>query len=67
MSDPALWAKVHEIDKSLASHLAQCAEQNVHVGRELRSVKKVLWATFTSAFGLLVVICGVLLKNHLHL
>lgn len=66
MSD-ALWEKVHEIDKSLAGHLAQCAEQNVHVGRELRSVKKVLWAAFCSSFGLLVIVCGVLLKNHLKL
>jgi len=66
MSDQ-LWQQVHKLDKALGEHLAECKQQNKQMWIELREVKVVLWAAFTSSFGLLLLVCGVLLKNHLKL
>lgn len=58
---------IHEIDKVLTAHLAECAQQNKQVWHELKSLKRIVWAAAVAGYAVLGAICGVLLKNHLHL
>lgn len=63
MSEPTL----HGLDKALAEHLSECAQQNKHMWMELRALKRVIWMAAIAGYATLGAVCGVLLKNHLHL
>jgi hypothetical protein len=59
--------RMADLEKALATHLAECGLQNKMMWSELRGVKFALWAAFSGSFTVLLMVVGLLLKNHLHL
>jgi hypothetical protein len=66
--------KLHEVDAAtrklevdLSGHLKECALQNKQIWHELRSLKSAVWLAVSATIATLAVICGTLLKAHLHL
>lgn len=64
MSEGELWKRVHELDVTLAAHLASCEEQNKSMWKQLRSLTRVHWTVgcfiVTGQFGVI----GALLARH---
>jgi len=58
---------LHGLDKALASHIAECTQQNKQMWHELRGLKRAVWTAVGLVTGTLATVCGALLKTHLHL
>lgn len=54
-------------ETTTAAHIASCAVEKKLVWEELRGLKRAVWTAMFTWTGILVAICGVLLKSHLHL
>jgi hypothetical protein len=66
MSDE-LEKRIREVERDLEAHLRECILQNKMVWHELRSLKGIQWAAVTGIIATLAIICGSLLRVHLHL
>lgn len=64
MTDPALQAQVHAIDKTVAAHLAECTVQNKQIWIEIRGFKRAMWVCVGGGYSILLTIIGALVKLH---
>jgi hypothetical protein len=65
--DADLRLMVHQLDKSLAGHLAECAQQNKQLWIEIRAFKRILWTCFGAGCAACCSLIAFLAQRALHL